>query len=1123
MNLQQTMSSMDKQSRNRPSNSRTCALRTLTTLLVTLYAAIAAAQELPSAADIERQIDSVQARDVADDAKKKASLKALELALARLRMIAAENQRAREYEQALTDAPTRQSEVRAKLADHEPVQIPERLHGAALSDVQGALLRQEVTLASLQSRAAEIRTAITNEQDFVPQEAIEDAREGSLEYSDTLDLSTASQDVRDTLTAVNQRYKEAQLNALKQRQISRNVRLSLLNDEAELLDRDITDAMARIAAINRLIADHRQSEARRALALARNERESLGDETPEVRALADETVELAAQWLDVVNDHDATTQQLETTSRQVRRLQDRHNGLARQLDVVHLEASPEFGRAIRQMRDQLSDIDDTRETWAKYEAALTRARFEQFRIDELTDTHQRRDDDIPLLTNNGATAPETGSDERSLVVDLMAEKWSTTDNLSAAYSDYINLLSRVSAEHRKLVEESIEYANLLDQHLLWIPSADVIGAQTMAELGTAFEELLEAGRWSNLRRLIAAQSLYYWLAAFAFATAFVFVLWRRKNYLTALANSNERVGKVNRDSLSFTINATAQTALLALPFPLALFSAAALIGRSNGLASTLIIAAAAILVLEFLRQAVRPDGLASCHFKQESKVSKALFENLRWFNPVFTALFALTVWISFQSPSAAVDGLARLVFIAVCIVVSAAMFRILAPDGRVLRQQIDRERPFARRLSFALLIVLPLVIAALSAYGHHYTAIQIAAKLLLTAAIVLIGVLLYFIAQRAFAIRERRLALKRVKAKRAAAVAQSEDREAAQAAGEGVPDTVDLQEIDRQSLSRQTKALLRMVAFIAVGFALWPIWAELLPAFEPLNNIALWGADELVDGVPIASAITIFDLVLAAGIAIVTYLAAKNLPGLLDVAILSRLTLETGSSYAITTIIRYLVVITGSLVVLQLLGAQWSKLQWLIAALGVGLGFGLQEIVANFVSGIVLLFERPIRIGDTVTVGEQWGTVSRIRIRATTIVDWDRREIVIPNKTFITERLINWTLTDQITRTTIDVGVAYGSDVELTEKLLLEVAAANSRVLDDPQPVALFRKFGDSSLGFQLRIFVQGVRDLIPVTHDLHMAINRVFKENDIVIAFPQRDLRLESGSIDVRLVDSAD
>jgi len=191
-----------------------------------------------------------------------------------------------------------------------------------------------------------------------------------------------------------------------------------------------------------------------------------------------------------------------------------------------------------------------------------------------------------------------------------------------------------------------------------------------------------------------------------------------------------------------------------------------------------------------------------------------------------------------------------------------------------------------------------------------------------------------------------------------------------------------------------------------------------------------------------------------------------------------------------------------------------------VAALGVGLGFGLQEIVANFVCGLIILFERPFRVGDMVTIGDQTGKVTIIQIRATTVTDWDRRELIVPNKEFITGKLINWSLSDPITRVVIPVGVAYGSDTQETEKLLLKIARENQMVLSQPEPSALFLGFGDNSLNFELRVFVRGMDNRLPVTHHLHLAIEREFRTAGINIAFPQRDIHLDTlGPLEVHLV----
>jgi potassium efflux system protein len=177
----------------------------------------------------------------------------------------------------------------------------------------------------------------------------------------------------------------------------------------------------------------------------------------------------------------------------------------------------------------------------------------------------------------------------------------------------------------------------------------------------------------------------------------------------------------------------------------------------------------------------------------------------------------------------------------------------------------------------------------------------------------------------------------------------------------------------------------------------------------------------------------------------------------------------------------------------------------------VGLGFGLQEIFANFVSGIILLFERPARVGDTVTIGDITGTVTRIQIRATTILDWDNKELIVPNREFVTGNLVNWTLTNPSVRLVVKVGVAYGSDTRLTTDLLYKVARDNPDVLADPEPVVVFTEFGASSLNFELRLFVAELGLFRRLKHDLHIAIDDEFRQHGIEIAYPQCDMHLRT------------
>ncbi len=200
------------------------------------------------------------------------------------------------------------------------------------------------------------------------------------------------------------------------------------------------------------------------------------------------------------------------------------------------------------------------------------------------------------------------------------------------------------------------------------------------------------------------------------------------------------------------------------------------------------------------------------------------------------------------------------------------------------------------------------------------------------------------------------------------------------------------------------------------------------------------------------------------------------------------------------------------MLVFNTVGASWSQIQWLVAALSVGIGFGLQEIVANFISGLIILFERPIRVGDFVSVGETDGAVTRIRIRATTIRTQDGKELLVPNKEFITGRLLNWSLSDQTIRLVLTIGVAYGSDVRRAMALLREAAEEHADVLDEPCPSVIFQGFGDNALTMMLRCFVDDVDLRYPTISALNEAINDKFNQAGIVIAFPQRDLHFDAG-----------
>jgi potassium efflux system protein len=351
---------------------------------------------------------------------------------------------------------------------------------------------------------------------------------------------------------------------------------------------------------------------------------------------------------------------------------------------------------------------------------------------------------------------------------------------------------------------------------------------------------------------------------------------------------------------------------------------------------------------------------------------------------------------------------------------------------------------------------------------------------------------------------------------------ESEQQELEEAAPEEVREdgelpAVEQKPLDLDAIDQQTRRLVNAVlVFIGVLIG-WGIWADVLPALGVFEQVSLWSQTAMIDGQETIVPVTLADLLLALVVAAVTTIAARNLPGLMEIAVLRHLALQPGSRYAANTLVRYVVVMAGVFAVLGIVGWDWSRIQWMVAALSVGLGFGLQEIVANFVSGLVILFERPVRVGDTVTVGQLTGKVARVRIRATTIIDWDRKEIIVPNKAFITEQVVNWTLSDPITRIVIPVGIAYGSDFNLAHRVMGDTLSRLPLVLEEPPPRVYFVGFGDNSLNFNLYVFSRELEDRLPLTHAVHAEILSALRENGIEIPFPQRDLHLRSVSPDIK------
>lgn len=574
--------------------------------------------------------------------------------------------------------------------------------------------------------------------------------------------------------------------------------------------------------------------------------------------------------------------------------------------------------------------------------------------------------------------------------------------------------------------------------------------------------------------------------------------------------------------------------------------------------------------LTFLRNVVVRDGLGTAHFRWPESAVAVLRRHLNWFLPL-VAVPSVLAHAFAVSDARFNDSAGRLAF---CIGMGALAFlclRTLAPGGAALQDYLARNSGgwIARlqRVWYALAVGMPLAGIFVALAGWYYTAFQLETRLEQTLGWILLLVLVNAVLQRWLLVVRRRLSLEQARARARARAEAGEDAPLDE-------DTVDIPSLDSQTrqLFRLGIGAAAVVGLwliwtdvlpalrVLERVQLWPrvqvvaaAGPEEAPAeaqakaqagtaaaagtgatgtgaggetrAEPSAGPTPPGPGGLAAGSSAAtspetgeagrllpvSKLTLADLGKAILILVAMGIAARNLPGLIEFALLQRLPLERGARFALTTIVRYLIVIIGATWAFSAVGIGWAKVQWLAAALTFGLAFGLQEIFANFVSGLIILIERPIRIGDLVTVSETYGKVTRIRMRATTITDEDQRELLVPNRAFITGELINWTLSDPVTRLVILVGIEYGSDTQRARDLLLRVAHEAPGVLDEPPARAIFRSFGESTLDFELRVHIQNREEWAQITSDLHFRIDEAFRQAGIVIAFPQRDLHVRS------------
>ncbi|SBT03511.1 membrane hypothetical protein [Candidatus Accumulibacter aalborgensis] len=699
--------------------------------------------------------------------------------------------------------------------------------------------------------------------------------------------------------------------------------------------------------------------------------------------------------------------------------------------------------------------------------------------------------------------------------ERLGEQRALLQRLDEQQRALLQALQQSDAADVDLARRTDEARAELTRLLFWVPSPP--GSRTISDLPQSLAWMVSAANWRTAAIFLGDEVMRrpFWPASALLLAGGLYLARRRlQARLVALAPT---AASYEHYWIGHTIGALAITVALALPGPLVMWTAGKLLAAAPqaqsftlALSASLLAIAQLLLALSAFSGLLDRGGIGRGHFGWDESLltysRRALHRLAMLFVPL---LFVATLNGLDNAPYANRQSIGRTAFSVALIVVAVWLARLLRRKSPLMQRLYARApRSGAVRLHglwLAALLAVPLLIAALSASGYSVAAGYFFGRMLISLFLLLCALVLYGLI--ALWVQVERWRLGRRQAAEAARLAQAETiGETGSEVAEPRPPQLDI-----AAIGEQTRSLLDLFITLLLLGGIWWVWRGGVPALSVISDHVLWTYHASVDGQATTLPLTAGELFLALLVGGVTAVAVRNIGALLDIVLLQRFEVQADATYAIKVITRYALAAVGIVSAARILGVGWSDVHWLFAALGVGLGFGLQEIVANFVSGLIVLAERPIRIGDVVTVGEVSGTVSRIRARATAVVDFENKEVIIPNKAFITGSVVNWTLSNQTTRLLLKVGVAYGSDIACVQRLLTEAIRTHGDVLHEPAPTVFFVDFGDSSLDFEIRAFVGSFAQRLRVQHELNVAIEATLRTNGIEIPFPQRDLHLRT------------
>ena len=864
----------------------------------------------------------------------------------------------------------------------------------------------------------------------------------------------------------------ARIGLLEEKRDSSDLRSQLYAAEIAAADSEVTLRAAELAVVKDVLARRSLSDA---VAGSSDWQQTSVGRYPAIAALAKENRELADLYVGpsaIIQRSDQARGELAATERAIADFTSDTTEMRNRLVV--LGRSQAAGALVRETLKYLPRLDAYKREIASRAQTIDQT---QVRIVELNQERRRLQENasaaIDLVVAGMPGLPADQHEEaRKVAASLLKSREQILQPLVRDLQQYSDVQSELQARQRTYVSDVQEVAAQLRARESWVRNSHAVTRADLPYALASINALFAPGLWSNRGEAphdAARVKTGMMLTGLMMFAAVVALLWRMSNWATRFGAANSTPSR-RRILLRALLGGFAWMMLvLSLGWwlsriqtapPGVIVLATSLRGISPGVFAVAVLAS--LLARHGGISELRPD-------------LRDLMARTRLAVPIMLAIMVITIlsqilYMAHAEALASQANLAaRLCQIVSVLMLAYVMHRLLAPRVRAALARGRKLWVAAWLCAYAVVMMLPVGIIGMLAQGFMVGAWELTRSLFVTLLFVGIAVAL-------------------------------------RAATSTPGDTDDSVDHRGDAALRYGRAqLANVVTIVVVAIMMLWVWRDVFAALGYLSNIALWTTATDTG----ARTVTVANLLSSVTVLVGTLISFWALPLIAGTQSLDTTARGVGTRYAVVTLVRYLLLLSGILSSFALLNIGWSKIQWLATGLSVGLGFGLQEIVANFFSGLILLSERSIRVGDLVSIGDSTGIVQRIHVRATTVRDFDGRELLIPNKDMVSTQVTNWTLSNTNRRLQIVVGVSYGSDTGRVVALLLDAASQVPGVLADPPPTVSFEAFADSALQFRLYAWIDVPTQAVTIGHWLHMRIEAVLRENGISIPFPQRDLHL--------------